>query len=97
MPKTSHSAEQALSQVAIEKLARKTKADILSELKEQGIVSLDDLAKAVVKSAQSAAKSGVAAFDDEIFGICYKFTTYRPRFSAEDIRTISDGFQKVLH
>lgn len=94
---TSRSVEQALSQVAIEKIAKKTKSDILRELKNQGIGSLDDLATAVVKSAQSAAKSGVAAFDDEIFGICYKFTTYRPVFGAEDIKTITEGFQKVLH
>lgn len=96
MGKTS-SVEQAVSRVAIEKIASKSTADILKELKDQGIGSLDDLAKALVTSAKSASKSGVAAFDDEIFGVCYKFTTYRPRFSAADIRTITENLEEVLH
>ena len=81
------SLEQAIRTAAVKNLASKSTNQILREFKDQGIGSLEDLAKNIVTSAKSAGRSS-AAFDEEIFGICYKFTTYRPHFTNQDITNV---------
>ncbi|HMH41894.1 MAG TPA: hypothetical protein VK557_00300 [Pyrinomonadaceae bacterium] len=80
------SLEQSIRAAAVKNLASKSTAQILREFKDQGITSLEDLAKNIVTSAKGAGAS--AAFDDEIFGVCYKFTTYRPHFGTKDITNV---------
>ena len=81
------SLEQAIRTAAVKNLASKSTNQILREFKDQGIGSLEDLAKNIVTSAKSAGRSS-AAFDEEIFGVCYKFTTYRPHFNNQDITNV---------
>ncbi len=61
--------EQAVRAAAVKNIASKSTDQILREFRDQGIGSLEDLAKNIVTSAKSAGRSS-AAFDDEIFGVC---------------------------
>ena len=81
------SIEQAIRTAAVKDLASKSTNQILREFKDQGIGTLEDLAKNIVSSAKSEGRSS-AAFDEEIFGVCYKFTTYRPHFTNQDITNV---------
>ncbi len=86
--------EQAVRAAAVKNIASKSTDQILREFRDQGIGSLEDLAKNIVTSAKSAGRSS-AAFDDEIFGVCYKFTTYRPHFSNQDITNVVNAVKNT--
>ena len=85
----------AISAAALKKVAKKSPQSFVAELEEQGISSLEDLAKAVIRAAGSASRAGVA-FDAEDFPICYKFTTYRPIFNRVDLDKIVNQIDKQL-
>jgi hypothetical protein len=85
----------AISHAALKKIADKSPESFVTQLKEQGIGSLEDLAKSMIETARSGSRSGIA-FDDEWFGICYKFTTYRPRFDTARLREIATQIDKQL-
>jgi len=86
----------AVSKAALTKISKKTSDQFVADLKEQGITSLEDLAQAVIVSARSGLRSGLA-FDPEDFPICYKFTSYRPRFDQRVLREITELVQQELH
>jgi hypothetical protein len=90
------SLDQALSVLALEKLSKKKPEEFLSELKQQGIGSLEDLVQKTLESARTAAQLGSVAFDDEIHGICYKFSTYRPHFDAGDLGAVINVISEKL-
>jgi hypothetical protein len=90
------SLDNAVGGAALKKLAAKKPEQLLAEFKEQGITSLEDLAKDIVASAKSASRAGGVAFDDEIFGVCYKFTSYRPVFDQAKFKEIVIQIDKQL-
>lgn len=66
-------AEQALSQSALQTIADMKVEDFVKSLRQRGITSLDDLAKASIGAARGGLGAAVA-FDPEDFPVCYKFT-----------------------
>lgn len=87
----------AISKVALTKISKKSSTQFVAELREQGITSLEDLANAVISAAKSGLGSTVA-FDPEDYPICYKFTTYRPRFDQDILTDIVGQIDaKLLH
>ena len=82
-------AEQALSQTSLHTLAEMRVEEFVSHLKQRGIASLEDLAKASIGAAKSGVAGGIAAIDPEDFPVCYKFTV-RPHV------TLAQDFVKVL-
>lgn len=90
------SLDQAIAKAAVTKLASKSPDQVLKEFREQGIGSLEDLAKLVVQTAKSASRGSAVAFDPELFPVCYKFTTARPRLSDQDIRTVTNALKEVI-
>jgi hypothetical protein len=92
----SHSLERALSAAALKTLAQMKPADFVASLKRQGINSLDDLATKALETAQSATQAGVLSVDPEVFGICYKFSAYRPHFGPDQINTVVNTVQSAL-
>jgi hypothetical protein len=93
----SQSLEHAISNAALQKLAKKTPAEFLREFKEQGIGSLEDLVNKTLESVRALAQSGNVAFSDEIIGVCYKFTSYRPHFDQAALgQVINEINQKLI-
>jgi hypothetical protein len=90
------SLEAAHSSTALKTIASKSVDQVVKELREQGIGSLEDLAKAVVSTAKSASRGSAVAFDPEMFPVCYKFTTARPHFSDADIKNFTAGLKQLL-
>jgi hypothetical protein len=95
--KRTETLNKAISEAALKKITSKSTDHFVEQLKEQGIGSLEDLAKALIETARSGLHSGIA-FDPEDFPICYKFTTYRPRFDQTKLENIvSQIDQQLLH
>lgn len=92
------SLEQAHSSAALKTIASKSVDQLVKEFREQGIGSIEDLAKAVITTAKSGSRGlgSAAAFDPELFPICYKFTTARPPFNDQDIKTFNSALKQVL-
>ena len=87
----------AISNVALKKISKKSSTQFVAELREQGITSLEDLASAVISAAKSGL-GGTVAFDPEDFPICYKFTSYRPRFDQNILTDIVGQIDaKLMH
>ena len=88
---------KAISEAALKKIASKSPDHFVKQLKEQGIGSLEDLAKALIETASSGLGSRIA-WDPEDFPICYKFTSYRPHFDPTQLeRVVSQINQHLLH
>jgi hypothetical protein len=82
--------EQALSQTALETIANMQVEDFVGHLKQRGITSLEDLAKASIGVAKSGIAGPIRFMDPEDFPVCYKFTV-RPFVSqARDLGTVLD-------
>jgi hypothetical protein len=95
--KRTETLNRAISEAALKKISRKSPDHFVKQLKEQGIGSLEDLAKALIETASSGLQSAIA-WDPEDFPICYKFTTYRPRFDPTKLENIvSQIDQQLLH
>src|SRR4029077_7004873 len=91
-----HSLDQALSAAALQSLAKMKPAAFLASLKRQGINSLDDLAAKALETAHAATQAGVLAVDPEVFGVCYKFSSYRPHFGPDLINSVVNIVQPTL-
>ena len=87
MPKKSPSLDAGISALALKKLSKATAQDFLAAFKQQGITSLEDLAKQTAAVAQAAGRSGMA-IDWEDHGICYKFTMVRPIFDQGALKEV---------
>jgi glutaminase len=87
---TYNTAEQAVTHASLQTLAEMKVDDFVGQLKQRGIASLEDLAKASIGVAQSGISGGIAAIDPEDFPICYKFTVrpHGPRNS--DLASVLD-------
>ena len=83
-----HSLDHAIGVAALEALAKMKPADFVASLKRQGIGSLEDLAAKSVETARDAVQAGNLAFDPEVFGVCYKFSAYRPHFGTNVINQV---------
>jgi len=82
--------DDAVSQVSLRTIADMKVEDFVGHLKQRGITSLDDLARASIGVAKSGVAGGVAAIDPEDFPICYKFTV-KPHFrDSRDFSTVVD-------
>jgi hypothetical protein len=86
----------AVSKAALKKISTKSSEQFVADLKEQGINSLEDLANVLITTARSGSRSGLA-FDPEDFPICYKFTTYRPRFDQRELQEIVNQINQITH
>jgi len=95
MPRKSPSLDNGISALALKKLSKATARDFLAAFKQQGITSLEDLAKQTAAVAQAAGKSGVA-IDWEDHGICYKFTMVRPNFDPAALKGVLGQIGKTL-
>src|SRR5947207_2037186 len=93
-----HSLDRAIGQAALKVLTNMKPGDFVESLKRQGITSLDDLATKSLEIARNAMQAGNLAVDAEVFGHCYKWTTYRPHFGDNTINQVinivSQEFQK---
>src|SRR4051812_37543764 len=90
-------AEQALSQTALSTLSEMKVDEFVAHLKQRGIASLDDLAKASIGAARSAIGGGLTSIDPEDFPICYKFTV-RPTFDhAKDLGAVLDRVKNAQY
>lgn len=88
--KRHQTAEQALSHAALQTLSDMKVEEFVGHLRQRGIASLDDLAKASIGAARSGLGGGVATIDPEDFPICYKFTV-RPHIGQPaDLGAILD-------
>ncbi len=83
-------AEQALSHLALQTIAEMKVEDFVRHLKQHGIASLDDLAKAGIAVAKSGIAGGLTALDPEDFPYCYKFTVRPGIRDAADLVTVLD-------
>ena len=83
-----HSLDHAIGTAALETLAKMKPEEFVASLKKQGIGSLEDLAARSVETARSAVQAGNLAFDPEVFGVCYKFSAYRPHFGTTVINQV---------
>jgi len=80
------SLDHAVRTLAARKLASSQPEQILAQLKRHGIGSLEDLAAKVVENASRSVQSGSSAsFEDDIPMICYKFTSFRPVVSVQEL------------
>jgi len=79
-----HSLDQAVGAFAQHKLSGLKAEDLLRDLRQQGIGSLEDLVKKTVETVHAGAQHGFALDDDLFHTYCYKFTTYRPHFKPQD-------------
>ncbi|SRR5712691_1026326 len=91
-----NSLDHALSAAALRSLAKMKPADLVASLKRQGINSLEDLAAKSLETAHSATQAGVLAVDPEVFGICYKFSSYRPHFGPSQINDVINIVKPAL-
>ena len=91
-----HSLDHAIGAVALQVLAKMTPADFLASLQRQGISSLEDLATKSLETARSAVQAGTLAVDPEVFGVCYKFSSYRPHFSPNVINDVVNIVQQEI-
>ncbi len=87
MPRKSPSLDSGISALALKQLSKATAQDFLAAFKQQGITSLEDLAKQSATLARAAGKSGIA-IDWEDHGICYKFTMVRPSFDQGALKEV---------
>lgn len=88
-------AEQALSHAALQTLSEMKVGDFVAQLRQRGITSLEDLAKASIGAAHSGISGGVAAIDPEDFPVCYKFTV-RPHIgSPSDLDAVLNKVKNV--
>jgi hypothetical protein len=94
MPKYK-TAEQALSQTALHTLADMRVEEFVSHLKQRGIASLEDLAKASIGVARSGVAGGLVSIDPEDFPMCYKFTVRPHVTSALDLATVLDRVKQA--
>lgn len=89
-------AEQALSQASLKTLAEMKVEDFVGQLKQRGITSLEDVAKASIGAAKSGISGGLAFIDPEDFPICYKFTV-RPHVGrVTDLVTVLDKIKNTF-
>jgi hypothetical protein len=95
MPKKSSSLDAGISALALKKLSKVTAQDFLTEFKNQGITSLEDLAKQTAAVAQRAGRSGIA-IDWEDMPMCYKFTMVRPHFDPGELDKVLTQMGKTL-
>ena len=58
--KSARTLNTAVSKAALTKISKKTPDQFVADLKEQGITSLEDLAQAMIGSARSGLRSGLA-------------------------------------
>src|ERR1700694_948473 len=80
------SLDHAVRTLAARKLASSKPEQILAQLRRHGIGSLEDLAAKVVENASRSVQSGSSAsFEDDIPMICYKFTSFRPVVSVQEL------------
>jgi hypothetical protein len=94
---TEQSLEHALGAVALKRLASMQAHEFVASLKKQGINSLEDLANRTLETARTVSAAGAFAADDgEIWGICYKFTTYRPHFDPGTINQVVSIVEKSI-
>jgi hypothetical protein len=94
---TSGSLNHALNNAAIHRVARTKPEDMLADLKKQGVHSLEELVQKTLEVARATASNASAALDDEVLPYCYKFTSYRPHFSEQDISEIVNLANKTVY
>jgi hypothetical protein len=87
---TYSTAEQELRHASLQTIAEMKVDDFVGQLKQRGITSLEDLAKASIGAAQSGISGGIAAIDPEDFPVCYKFTVRPHGPRASDLVTVLD-------
>ncbi len=82
----------ALSAAALEDIANTSPKQFVAELKEQGIDSLETLAKNLIATARERSASGALTYFE--YDICYKFTRYRPRWDDSAVQKFAD---EIIH
>jgi len=88
-----HTVEQALRTTSLRTIAEMKPEDFVRHLKQHGIASLEDLAKASIGVAKSGVTGGGAVLDVEDFPICYKFTVRPGIHGADDLNTVLEGIK----
>jgi hypothetical protein len=91
-----HSLDQAVGAFAQQKLSGLKAEDLLRELRQQGIGSLEDLVKKTVETVHAGSQRGFNADDDLFHTYCYKFTTYRPHFDPKDVQEFGNFLTKTI-
>jgi|GEM_PF-4225265 hypothetical protein len=91
-----HSLDQAVGAFAQQKLSGLKAEDLLRELRQQGIGSLEDLVKKTVETVHAGSQRGGFTLDDDLIHYCYKFTTYRPHFDPKDIQEFGSFLTKTI-
>lgn len=94
MPLKNVSLDQAVSTLALKKLAKAKTAQVLADLERQGITSLEELVNETLTAARGASSRGYLL--DEDVRICYRFTMYRPRFDTAALKDITNQIDKNL-
>jgi hypothetical protein len=91
-----HSLDQAVGAFAQYKLRGLKEEDLLRELRQQGIGSLEDLVKKTVETVHAGSQRAGFTLDDDLLHYCYKFTTYRPHFDPQDGQEFGEFVNKTI-
>ncbi len=86
--------DSAIAKAALKKIASESPKQFVAELNEQGITSLEDLAKMVITSARDSYKAGNYMQFEE--GICYKHTKPGPPIKDKILKDIVGQINKKV-